>query len=307
MAHDRDQSMVSIRGGKARLGSSNHYPEEAPVRQVDVGDFWMDRGPVSNRQFAAFVRATGYVTTAERPLDPHAYPGVRKEDLKPGALVFRPTRKNASAGAWPDWWSYTAGAHWRKPEAGPSVFRNRWDHPVVCVSYEDAETYARWSGKTLPTEAVWEYAARGGLVDMEYAWGSELYPDGKAVAHIWRGPFPHRRVDDGGYPRTAPIGRYPPNGYGLLDMIGNVWEWTSDWYLSVPAILTTKACCAQAMQPPATSYDPALPDIRIPRRVVKGGSFLCAENYCRRYRPAARQPQMVDTAACHIGFRCVIR
>jgi formylglycine-generating enzyme required for sulfatase activity len=293
--------MVLISAGRFRMGSDRHYPEETPVRDVSVASFFLDVHPVTNRQFAAFVQETGYVTVAERPLNPDDYPGVPAAQLQPGALVFRPARRPAAR---PEpWWVYTPGAHWRRPEGAGSVFDGRLDHPVTCVAFEDAEAYARWAGKELPTEARWEYAARGGLDGAEFAWGDDFMPGGRRMANTWQGDrFPYEGRGPRLPFRTTAVGDFPANGHGLYDMIGNVWEWTRDWYRTGRIEPSAPACCAA---PPADSYDPALPDIRIPRRVVKGGSFLCAPDYCARYRPAARQPQMIDTASVHLGFRCV--
>lgn len=295
--------MRRLAGGGFRMGSTRFYPEEAPCREVEVAPFWIDTGPVTNRQFAAFVRETGYVTVAERPLDPRDYPGAPRARLRPGALVFRPSRTPIPLADWTGWWIYKPGAHWRRPEAGASVFRDRLDHPVTCVAYEDAATYAAWAGKALPTEAQWEFAARGGLEAAEYAWGDAFTPDGRRMANTWTGgEFPFD-PDAARRPfRTTPVGRYPANGYGLFDMIGNVWEWTSDWFRTGDEAGPASGCCAT---PPPDSYDPDAPEIRIPRRVLKGGSFLCAPSYCARYRPAARHAQMIDSASVHIGFRCV--
>lgn len=293
--------MVTVPSGMFWMGAEDHYREEGPMRSVAVAAFRIDRHPVTNRQFARFVADTGYVTVAERPLDPAAYPGVDADRLVPGALVFRPPRRGAPARNVGDWWAYIPGAHWRRPEAQATVFAGRLDHPVTCVAHEDAAAFAAWAGKRLPTEAEWECAARGGLERATYSWGNELSPGGKRMANIWAGDFPHRDLRPKKDHRTTRVGSFPANGFDLVDMIGNVWEWTSDWYRSDPTKGPTSSCCS----PPEESYDPDQPHVRIPRRVLKGGSFLCAPNYCARYRPAARQGQMIDTASVHIGFRCV--
>lgn len=281
------------------MGASDYYPEEAPVRCADVAAFRIDCAPVTNRRFARFVADTGYVTLAERPLDLSHYPGIDPERLVPGALVFRAPKRGKAVTGFGDWWAYVPGAHWRRPEAQNTVFAGRLDHPVTCVAFEDATAFAVWEGKRLPTEAEWECAARGGIEAATYAWGNELAPGGRRMANIWHGHFPMVDLRPKGH-RTTRVGSFPANGYGLVDMIGNVWEWTSDWYRTDAQTVLPPSCCL----PPDDSYDPEQPGIRIPRRVLKGGSFLCAENYCARYRPAARQAQMIDTASVHIGFRC---
>jgi len=300
--------MIHIPSGHVRLGSERYYPEEAPLRDADIAEFWIDTHPVTNRAFAQFVRETGYVTVAERPLDPAQYPGVEPRALKPGALVFRKPRTKVSLNDWSGWWVYKPGAHWRRPDGRNNVFKGRLDHPVVAVAFEDAQAYAHWAGKELPNEAEWEYAARGGLIGAEFAWGDEFTPGGRHMANTWQGEFPYENLVADGFEGTSPVGSFPPNGYGLYDMAGNVWEWTTDWYSAEPGLVKTKSCCTAADgEAQRRSFDPALPGVAIPRKVVKGGSFLDARIYCQIYRPAARQPQMIDTAAQHIGFRCVVR
>jgi formylglycine-generating enzyme required for sulfatase activity len=310
--------MVRIPGGSFLMGSDRHYPEERPQHRAAVDGFWMDETAVTNAAFAAFVAATGHVTVAERPLDPTLYPGARPEMLAPGALVFRMTDGPVDTSVIAHWWHWTPGAQWRHPEGPGSSIVGREDHPVTHVAFEDAEAYARWAGKDLPTEAEWEYAARGGLDGAEFAWGQDLAPGGVHVANTWQGPFPWRNFEADGYARTCPVRSFPPNGYGLFEACGNVWEWTTDWWGARHAAPDTKgadpgpseSCCTpRNPRGPAIqgSFDPAQPAIRIPRKVVKGGSFLCAPSYCRRYRPAARHAQMVDTGMSHIGFRCIRR
>ena len=302
--------MVRIPGGTFLMGSDQHYPEERPAHRVWVSAFWMDVTTVTNTQFARFAEATGYVTVAERPLDPALYPGARPQTLAPGALVFRMTDGPVDTSVIGSWWHWVPGAQWRHPEGPGSNLAGCGRHPVVHVAYEDAEAYARWSGKDLPTEAEWELAARGSLEGAEFVWGDELTPDGIHLANTWQGPFPWRNLTADGFDRTAPVGSYPPNGYGLHDMAGNVWQWTSDWYASRYAEGLAKPCCVPTNpRGPMVeaSFDPTQPTVRVPRKVVKGGSFLCAPSYCRRYRPAARHAQMVDTGMSHIGFRCVLR
>lgn len=300
--------MVWIAGGRFLMGSDNFYPEERPVHPVTVRGFHIDRYPVTNRAFEMFIAATGYVTVAERPLNPADYPGVPSAALTPGSLVFEPRTDVARFRSASDWWDYVPGANWRQPEGPGSSLAGREDDPVVHVAYEDAESYATWAGKSLPTEAQWEYAARGGFDGAPYSWGQEFRPDGAPMANTWDGDFPLRAAHARTPGTRSAVGGYPPNGYGLHDMIGNVWEWTSDWFSQRHENNTGKCCCGPAEPRGGAierSYDPAQPRIRIPRKVVKGGSFLCAPNYCQRYRPAARQPQMIDTSTCHIGFRCV--
>ncbi len=303
-------NMVCIAGGTFRMGSDRHYPEEAPVHRVTVDGFWIDRTPVTNREFRRFVEATGHVTCAERSPDPKDYPGALPEMLKAGSLVFTPPDYPVSLEDWSQWWSFTFGANWRRPYGRGSSIKGLDDHPVVHVAYADAEAYAAWAGKSLPTEAEWEHAARGGLDGAEFAWGDELTPGGRHMANTWQGAFPFQNKREDGYERTSPVTTFPPNAYGLYDMIGNVWEWTSDFYTPKHPADAPKACCIPENPRggrEGDSYDPCQPEIRIPRRVLKGGSHLCAPSYCRRYRPAARHPQPVDTSTSHVGFRCVVR
>ncbi|HEY9854977.1 MAG TPA: formylglycine-generating enzyme family protein [Stenomitos sp.] len=302
-----DEAMVWIEGGTFTMGSERHYPEEAPVRRVTVDGFWIDPVAVTNRQFKRFVAKTGYVTVAERSLDPSQYPGADPELLKPGGLVFRKPPGRVDLRDYRHWWAYVPGANWRHPLGPGSSIQGLDDHPVVQMAFEDALAYARWAGKELPTEAEWEFAARGGLDGADYPWGDALMPGGKALANFWQGEFPWQNLAPGGRFGTVAVRSYPPNGYGLYEVVGNVWEWTLDWFATHGALAD---CCLEANPKGGTeqsSYDPAMPHIRIPRKVLKGGSFLCAYNYCRRYRPAARIPQMVDSATCHQGFRCVRR
>jgi sulfatase modifying factor 1 len=304
------QGMVWIPGGTFRMGSDNHYPEEAPVHRVTVDGFWIDRTPVTNRQFRQFVNATGHVTFAEIPPDAKDYPGALPHMLKPGSLVFTPPKPPVDLRNWSQWWAFKFGANWRRPYGPRSSISGLDDHPVVHVAYRDAEAYARWAGKELPTEAEWEFAARGGLDGAAFAWGDTFTPGDRQMANTWQGAFPHENLALDGYERTSPVTAFPANGYGLHDMIGNVWEWTTDWYSPKHEGEAEKACCIPANPRGGlqeASYDPRLPNIRIPRKVLKGGSHLCAPNYCRRYRPAARHPEPVDTSTSHVGFRCVSR
>jgi sulfatase modifying factor 1 len=304
------EGMVSIEGGTFRMGSERYYPEEAPVHRVTVDPFWMDRTPVTNRQFKDFVKATGYVTVTEIPPDPKQYPGALPHMLYAGSLVFMPPAHPVDLRDWGKWWTILKGADWRHPHGPKSSINVLDSHPVVHVAYADALAYARWAGKDLPTEAEWEFAARGGLDGAEFAWGDELTPGGRHMANTWQGQFPQQNLNEDGYERTSPVTAFPPNGYGLYDMIGNVWEWTTDWYSQGHPADAPKACCIPENPrggPEANSHDPCQPEIRIPRKVLKGGSHLCAPNYCRRYRPAARHAEAVDTSTSHVGFRCVAR
>jgi sulfatase modifying factor 1 len=305
--HGVRNDMVWIPGGTFRMGSDRHYPEEAPVHRVTVDGFWMDRTPVTNREFRAFVEATNYVTFAEIAPDPKDYPGALPHMLKAGSLVFSPPDHPVDLRNFANWWTFKFGANWRRPCGSVRGLDN---HPVVHIAYRDAEAYAAWAGKVLPTEAEWEHAARGGLDQAEFAWGDEFTPGGRHRANTWQGDFPHENLATDGYERTSPVDAFPPNGFGLLDMIGNVWEWTTDWYSTKHTGDAPKACCIPENPRGGTetsSCDPCQPQIRIPRKVVKGGAHLCAPNYCRRYRPAARHPQPVDTSMSHVGFRCITK
>ncbi|MCJ2059495.1 formylglycine-generating enzyme family protein [Methylobacterium sp. J-048] len=297
-----------IPGGTFRMGSDRHYPEEAPARRVALDGFWIDEAPLTNAQFAKFVMDTGHRTVAEIPPDPRDYPGALPHMLHPGSLVFMPPREPVNLRFPSQWWTFMAGADWRHPYGPGSASEGLHDHPVVHVAFADAEAYAMWAGKALPTEAEWEFAARGGLEETEFAWGNVLDPGGTLMANIWEGQFPHRNTSS--FERTSPVGSFPANGYGLSDMIGNVWEWTTDWYASGSRDASQQSCCIPRNPRGGReedSLDPGQPRIRIPRKVVKGGSHLCAPNYCRRYRPAARHAQPVDTSMSHVGFRCIIR
>lgn len=283
---------VRIAAGTFTMGSDAHYPEEAPARQVTVNAFAIAPEPVTNREYAAFVRETGYRTVAERPLDPALYPGAPPENLHAGSMVFTGTSGPVDLRHLSQWWAWTPGANWRRPFGPGSTIADRADHPVVHVAFEDADAYARWAGARLPTEAEWEYAARGGLDAAEFTWGDEPEQPGRPRANYWHGAFPWRA--ERGYGRTSPVGSFPPNGYGLHDTAGNVWEWTTDRYVEhTDAGATAHDCCAPEDDSGAA----------VERRVVKGGSFLCADSYCRRYRPAARRGQEIDTGMSHIGFR----
>jgi formylglycine-generating enzyme required for sulfatase activity len=300
--------MARIPGGEFLMGSDKHYPEEAPAHRVSIGAFWMDERTVTNKEFRRFVDDTGYVTLAEKPANPDDYPGAQPEMLAPSSVMFRRASRPVDLRNPYNWWTYVAGADWRHPRGPDSSLQGLWDHPVVHVAYEDAEAYAKWTGKELPTEAEWEFAARGGLEGAEFCWGDELAPGGKPRANFWQGEFPWQNLLEDGFEWTAPVGSFPPNGYGLYDMAGNVWEWTTDWYQEHSKI--DSPCCTIANPRGGerdSSVDPRTPNVKIPRKVMKGGSYLCAPNYCRRYRPAARMAQGIDTSTCHLGFRCIVR
>jgi len=297
--------MIHIAGGTFAMGETRFYPEEGPVRDVTVDDFFMDAVPVTNRQFSRFVDDTGYMTTAEVPPDPAAYPGADPAMLVAGSLVFKAPRNAGEMRFWGDWWHYVPGACWHRPDGAAALTDAQLDHPVVHVSFSDASAFADWAGKRLPTEAEWEFAARGGLPGAAYSWGEEFEPDGQVMANTWNGNFPMADID-GKQVGTSPVKSYPPNGYGLFDMIGNVWEWTADYWAERHP--SAPSCCkpsAPQRSAAEASFDPMQPNIKIARKVLKGGSHLCAPSYCRRYRPAARQPEMVDSATSHLGFRCV--
>ncbi|AMO60145.1 sulfatase-modifying factor 1 [Mycolicibacterium phlei] len=286
--------LVELPGGSFRMGSTQFYPEEAPVHTVTVAPFAIERHPVTNAQFAAFVADTGYVTVAEQPIDPALYPGADPADLVPGALVFTPTEGPVALRDWRQWWRWVPGACWRHPFGPDSGIEDRMDHPVVQVAYPDAAAYARWAGRRLPTEAEWEYAARAGTTTT-YPWGDDPTPDGRLMANTWQGDFPYRNTGALGWVGTSPVGVFPPNGFGLVDMIGNVWEWTTTRFTGHHRIgEQPKSCCTPSGPP-----NPAI------SQALKGGSHLCAPEYCHRYRAAARSPQSQDSATTHIGFRCV--
>jgi formylglycine-generating enzyme len=302
------KDMTFISGGTFVMGSDKHYQEEAPAHTATVNAFWIDKYAVTNQQFEEFVNETNYVTVAERPPRAEDYPGAKPEMLRPASVVFQKPRGHVDLRNHYNWWTYVPAADWRHPEGPRSSIAHRSLHPVVHIAHEDAEAYAKWIGKELPTEAEWEFAARGGLDGAPYAWGEDFAPNGKQMANTWQGEFPWQNLLLDGYEGTAPVGQFPPNGYGLFDMIGNVWEWTSDWYAA--GHRPQKACCGGAVVRNVSqeeSYDPSMTEIRIPRKVIKGGSFLCAPNYCRRYRPAARMAQPIDTSTCHVGFRLIVR
>jgi len=286
--------LIELPGGAFQMGSTAFYPEETPVHTAVVGALAIERHPVTNAQFARFVEDTGYVTVAERPLDPDSYPGVCEADLVPGALVFRPTAGPVDLRDWRQWWDWAPAASWRHPGGADSTVEDRLDHPVVQISYPDAAAYARWAGRRLPTESEWEYAARGGA-STTYAWGDQVTVDGELMANTWQGRFPYRNDGARGWIGTSPVGEFPPNGFGLVDMIGNVWEWTASRYTMRHRGSAESGCCPVPSEP-----DPAV------NQTLKGGSHLCAPEYCHRFRPAARSSQSQDSSTTHIGFRCVV-
>jgi formylglycine-generating enzyme required for sulfatase activity len=305
------EGMVQVPGGPFMMGSDAFYPEERPAHRVIVAGLWMDAHPVTNAEFRRFVEATGHVTVAERRPDPADYPGAHPALLVPGSLVFQRPTHPVGLTDFRLWWAYVPGASWHQPEGPGSALDGRDRHPVVHVAYEDAAAYAAWAGKALPTEAEWEYAARGGLDAAAYVWGDEFAPDGRLLANTWQGEFPWQNLAADGFEGTSPVGTFPANGYGLFDMAGNVWEWTCDLYRASHGFETAAACCVSPdpRSRPAVAHSSAgrarIDNIR--RKVLKGGSHLCAPNYCLRYRPAARQGEAIDTSACHVGFRCVVR
>jgi formylglycine-generating enzyme len=291
--------MVFVPGGSFAMGSDREHPEERFSHVVRVDDFWIDRNEVTNAQFKEFVKATGYVSLAERGLDPKTHPSMSEDLTAPGSVLFIQPTKLDRGGDITQWWQYVKGANWREPEGPGSSIEGKDSYPVVHLAYEDALAYARWRGRDLPTEAQWEYAARSGRESGD-DWSEAFDKDGKPIANSWQGIFPVYNTEQDGYAGPAPVGCFAANGYGLYDMIGNVWEWTADWYVpghrreaalnpNGPTLLEVGVAAGQA-----------------PRKVIKGGSYLCSSNYCARYRAAARQPQEVDLGAGHIGFRTVL-
>jgi formylglycine-generating enzyme required for sulfatase activity len=301
--------MAWVPSGEFHMGDERFYPEERPVHRVALDGFWIDEHPVTVAEFRRFVTATGYVTLAERAPAASEYPDADPELLVPGSLVFEKTSDRVDLRDVSRWWNWTPGAFWRRPEGPDTNVGGRERHPVVHIAYEDAVAYARWAEKDLPTEAEWEFAARGGLDGAAFTWGEQLAPRGRMMANFWQGEFPRQNLRTDGFEGTSPVRSFPANGYGLYDMAGNVWEWTADFF-SRHAADAGKACCAprnprvtDAGKSPATSE----PGGHIPRRTIKGGSHLCAPSYCLRFRPAARQGEAIDTSTGHIGFRCVTR
>jgi sulfatase modifying factor 1 len=304
---------IALPGGRFNMGSTRFYAEEGPIREVEVDGFSIDPAPVTVAEYSRFVSETGYTTVAERPVDAADYPEADPTLLVEGSIVFHPTPGPVPLDDANQWWSYVPGANWRHPWGPASDNAKRQNHPVTHIAFADAQAYAAWAGKDLPTEAEWEYAARGGIDGAIFAWGNEPTPNGELMANYWQGDFPWRNTGAKGWRGTTPVGLFPLNGYGLADVTGNVWEWTADDY-STPGGTTDRParspCCAPRhprIETPEDSYDIGNPGANIPRRVIKGGSHLCAPSYCLRYRPAARQAETIDTSTSHIGFRCIRR
>jgi sulfatase modifying factor 1 len=293
------KGMVWIPPGKFSMGSAYQpFGDARPIHTVELDGFWLDETPVTNRQFVAFVQATGYLTVAEQKPDPKEFPGVPEENLVPGSLVFTPPDRPVDLTNYAAWWSFVPGASWQHPEGPQSGIVGREDHPVVQVCYLDAVEYAKWAGKRLPTEAEWEFAARGGLTQQPYVWGDEFEPDGKVMANTWQGRFPYQNTQQDGWARTSPVKAFPPNDFGLYDVAGNVWEWCSDWYR--PDYYEHSP--GHNPQGPDDSFDPNEPGL--PKRVQRGGSFLCSDQYCSRYMPGGRGKGDINTGSSHVGFRC---
>ncbi len=304
------ERMVLLPGGEFLMGSNDFYPEERPAHRVAVDAFRMDQHPVTNAEFRRFVKATGHITVAEHPPNPDDYPDADPALLVPGSLVFRRPARRVGLHDPSAWWAYVPGACWNRPEGPGSTLNGRDRHPVVHVATEDAEAYAAWAGKSLPTEAEWEFAARGGLEGAVFAWGDEFAPKGRPRANTWQGEFPWQNLAIDGHAGTSPVGSFPANGYGLYDVTGNVWEWTGDFFTPRHPDEVAKPCCVPRnprVESAARSFAEGQPGAHIPRKVLKGGSHLCAPNYCLRYRPAARQAETIETSTSHIGFRCVVR
>jgi formylglycine-generating enzyme required for sulfatase activity len=299
---DAPKNMGWVPGGEFMMGSEHFYPEERPVHRRSVQGFWIDQHPVTNAEFRRFVKDTGYLTTAEIAPTPEDFPDASSDQLVPGSLVFTPPDGPVSLDDFRAWWSWVPGAQWRHPQGPSSTLHGRERHPAVHISHADASAYSAWAGKQLPSEAEWEYAARGGLDGATYAWGDTPTPRGRLMANTWHGRFPHENLLLDGFDRTSPVGSFPPNGYGLLDVCGNVWEWTVDGFTADHASRLREGasdgrpCCG-----------PSKPSKGETQLVIKGGSHLCAPSYCLRYRPAARQAQTPDTSTSHLGFRCVLR
>jgi sulfatase modifying factor 1 len=302
VTHEAPGGMVWIPGGRFWMGS-NHMEDAQPVHQVEVKGFWIDRTDVTNEEFARFVKATGYVTIAERPLDPKEFPNLAPEDLAPGSVVFTAPSGPVSLENPLAWWRFVRGANWRHPDGPGSDLRGKEKYPVVQVAWPDALAYAKWAGKQLPTEAEWEFAARAGRDRQDYPWGNELNPQRKWMANTFQGHFPDKNTSEDGYAGIAPVASFPPNDFGLYDMSGNVWQWVSDWYRPDYYARLGRDEIALNPQGPSDSFDPQEPGVT--KRVQKGGSYLCTDQYCERYMPGARGKGDPETGTNHLGFRCV--
>ena len=298
------EGMVWIPGGTFWMGCETcNMPDALPMHPVTLDGYWMDKTPVTNAEFEKFVKATGYKTVAEKRPDPKDFPGVPEENLVPGCSVFSPPDHDVSLDNHLQWWRYVPGANWLHPDGPNSNIKGKEKHPVVHIAWEDAAAYAKWAGKRLPTEAEYEFAARGGLDRKLYAWGDELKPNGKWASNIWQGNFPVQNTGEDGYVRTSPVSAFPSNGFGLYDMGGNVWQWCSDWYR--PDYYEKISGSNPIKNPggPDDSFDPMEPGI--PKKVLRGGSFLCSDQYCVRYLVGSRGKGATDSGASNIGIRCV--
>jgi sulfatase modifying factor 1 len=306
--------MVWIPGGEFSMGSedprgkpyggSSAMPDARPIHRVYVDGFWMDKTDVTNEQFARFVKASGYVTVAERKPRAEDFPGAPPENLVAGSIVFAPPDHPVALNNHYQWWTYVPGANWRHPTGPGSNIKGREKYPAVQIAYEDAVAYAKWAVKRLPTEAEWEFAARGGLSGNLYAWGNDFHPNGKWMANTYQGSFPTRDDGEDGFPGISPAAQFPANGYGLYDMSGDVWQWTSDWYRpDYYSQLAAQGPVARNPQGPESSFDPSEPTEK--KRVHRGGSFLCTDQYCSRYLVGTRGKGEISSASNHLGFRCV--
>jgi formylglycine-generating enzyme required for sulfatase activity len=308
------EGMVWIPGGEFSMGiqdprglpngGANPTADARPIHRVYVDPFWMDQTAVTNEQFAKFAKATGYVTVAERKPRVEDYPNARPENLVAGSVVFTPPDNSVTLNDHYQWWSYVPGANWRHPLGPASNIKGKEKYPVIHIAYQDAEAYAKWAGKRLPTEAEWEFAARGGLAGNLYAWGNDFHPKGKWMANTHQGHFPLNDQGEDGFAGIAPVARFPANGYGLYDMAGNVWQWTSDWYRpDYYEQLASRGGVARNPKGPDASWDPSEPSE--PKRVMRGGSFLCTEQYCARYLVGSRGKGEITSGSNHLGVRCL--